>query len=354
MKPSSPRLLSIFASSFLVLSAIPSTSRAEDRPERDVRIVYVQGDVRLSRGDGKRIDLDKGWEEAQSGALAEQGYALSTGDGRAEIDFENSSSVFLAENSLLLFNEISAAGKRFVTRMTLATGTATLSLHPVAYEYFYLDTPTDRLSVSPPDDFDVRIGAYLDATAFTPQADKGDTVGRPYLPDLYIAKGYTAFFRGGEVIDFPDLNRTPSFAHSDAANSARFFNPEARSSAFGEVGLLPLTPAGFVVQPASSSPRPPQEWFPVPAAIMSRASAAVASLAPTEWDTWVSTRMNERTAEMAAALKASGLSSPIPGLSALYAHGNFFHCEPYGTCWEPNESSQPAPKFAPEQEREQQ
>src|SRR5277367_447964 len=125
MKPSSPRLLSIFASSFLVLSAIPSTSRAEDRPERDVRIVYVQGDVRLSRGDGKRIDLDKGWEEAQSGALAEQGYALSTGDGRAEIDFENSSSVFLAENSLLLFNEISAAGKRFVTRMTLATGTAT-------------------------------------------------------------------------------------------------------------------------------------------------------------------------------------------------------------------------------------
>jgi hypothetical protein len=345
MKPFPPRFLPIFASSILVLSAIPSSSRAEVRPEREVRIACVQGDVRLSRGDGKHIDLDKAWEEAQSGDLAEQGYALSTGNGRAEIDFENGSSVFLAENSLLLFKEISAPGKRYVTRMTLATGTATFSLHPVAYEHFYLDTPTDTLTISPTDYFYVRIGAYLDATAFTPQAAEGDTIGRPYLPDLYIAKGHTAYFRGGELIEYPDLNRTPSSAHADEANSTGSFSSETHSSAFGEVGLLPLTPAGFALQPASPSPRAPQEWIPVPAAIMSQASAARASRAPTEWDNWVSTRMNERTDEMAAALKASGLSSPIPDLADLNSHGTFFPCEPYGTCWEPTEPTEPTPQL---------
>src|SRR5215472_12408095 len=51
-------------------------------------------------------------------------------------------------------------------------------------------------------------------------------------------------------------------------------------------------------------------------------------------DAWVSGRQTHRNAVTAAALKASGLSSPIPGLADLYKHGTFFSCEPYGTCWE--------------------
>ncbi len=54
-----------------------------------------------------------------------------------------------------------------------------------------------------------------------------------------------------------------------------------------------------------------------------------------EWDDWVSARVNERVAATNAALQASGLTSPILGLADLYEQGNFFPCEPYGTCWEP-------------------
>jgi hypothetical protein len=34
-------------------------------------------------------------------------------------------------------------------------------------------------------------------------------------------------------------------------------------------------------------------------------------------------------------MKASGLTSPIPGLADLEGQGTFFKCAPYGTCWEP-------------------
>jgi hypothetical protein len=32
-------------------------------------------------------------------------------------------------------------------------------------------------------------------------------------------------------------------------------------------------------------------------------------------------------------MKASGLTSPIPGLADMDGQGTFFKCPPYGTCW---------------------
>ena len=40
-------------------------------------------------------------------------------------------------------------------------------------------------------------------------------------------------------------------------------------------------------------------------------------------------------------MKASGLTSPIPGLAELKGQGTFFDCAPYGTCWEPKSSQRP-------------
>jgi hypothetical protein len=54
--------------------------------------------------------------------------------------------------------------------------------------------------------------------------------------------------------------------------------------------------------------------------------------------------VNQRSAAMEAMMKASGLTQPIPGLAEMDGQGNFFDCEPYGTCWEPNDA------FAREQE----
>src|SRR5271165_405147 len=101
----SPRFFTFFALFLLLLSTTPLAFASDDRNEREVRLTLIQGDVRLSRGNGNHNDLNKPWEEAQPGELIQTGFALATADGRAEISFEDGSAVYLAENSLLLFAE---------------------------------------------------------------------------------------------------------------------------------------------------------------------------------------------------------------------------------------------------------
>ena len=107
----------------------PVALASHNSGDREVRIVTVSGDVRLSPGDGKRPDLNRPWELAQRGDLVEQGASIATVDGRAEIEFEDGSTAYLAEKSLLSFSEISSGNKR-ITRMSLVTGSATFSLRP--------------------------------------------------------------------------------------------------------------------------------------------------------------------------------------------------------------------------------
>jgi len=71
MKIAPGRLFSLFAASTLLLCSTPSTLFAsEDTAVREVRLSWVQGDVRLSRGNGKYTDLNKPWEQAQGGDTA--------------------------------------------------------------------------------------------------------------------------------------------------------------------------------------------------------------------------------------------------------------------------------------------
>ncbi len=67
-----------------------------------------------------------------------------------------------------------------------------------------------------------------------------------------------------------------------------------------------------------------------------------------DWDDWTAKRVAAESVANAAAMKASGLTAPIPGLAEMDGQGTFFACAPYGTCWEPtngwggHDSSQPA------------
>ena len=74
----------LVASPFFVslASGAPASPESSDR---DVRVAFVQGDVRLSRGHHNHPDLKQPWESAQPGEAIEQGFALATGNGRAEI-----------------------------------------------------------------------------------------------------------------------------------------------------------------------------------------------------------------------------------------------------------------------------
>jgi hypothetical protein len=206
VKLPSPRYFLFLVFSILLPSWTPSATGSDGRNERRVRVAYVEGDVRLSRGTGKRVDLKKSWQQAQAGEPVEQGFALATRDGRTEVEFEDGSAVYLAENSLLLFRELSAPRERNLTRMTLPAGTATFSLQPVEGEDFFIQTPTDTLQISAPETFYSRVDAYLDATAITVQADKGETLKRINDANIQIAKGQTVFLQNGETIELPGAN----------------------------------------------------------------------------------------------------------------------------------------------------
>jgi hypothetical protein len=324
MKKLQGRFFSLLAVSILFLCSTPQVYASDDGDAREVRITSVQGDVRLSHGDGKHTNLDKSWEQAHGGELLEQGFAIATESGRAEIEFENGSTVYLAENSLLLFTELSAPRDRIVSRMSLPTGTASFALQPLTSESFFIETPTDKIEVSGPDTFFARMDAYLDATAITPQGEKGEAMVREGLPKLYIAKGETQFFQGGQSIQVAGPAQTASSENQTDWLSLRLSSIQAAALVLRESGIGPIVPGGLILQ-----------GLPFQAIDELPHSATERSASEGDWDRWVSSQVREKAAAMAAALKASGLSSSISGLNDLYRHGTFFQCAPYGTCWEP-------------------
>ncbi len=135
-----------------------------------VRISYLQGDVRFNQGAGYNPDLRKQWSAAASGMPIDANFALATGkDGRAEIEFQGGSVIYLAENSVLLFDNLESWRNIPMTQVQLVPGTATLAAHMTPSERFELDTTGYFLHVSPGDSPFMRIDSYLDGMAMTPQ-----------------------------------------------------------------------------------------------------------------------------------------------------------------------------------------
>ena len=227
-----------------------------------VRIRYVEGDVRITRGEENEKPAGATWEKAVADLPLETGFSLVTGAGRAEIEFEDASMLYLGENSVLTLNDLHTTAGVPYSELGLLAGTVSVNLHPyIPGELFILKTPTDDLSLKYPDVTEARVSSYLDGMAVTPNAG---TVLR--LPGITLVNGQTLYFRDGHLID---------------------------SAGSGDAGAF------------------------------------------AEWDTWVADRIAQRTAAMAAVMKASGLKEPIPGLADMKGQGTFFACAPYGTCWEP-------------------
>src|SRR5579875_1667440 len=92
------RYLAILVVSGLLASTI-QIAHADVSPEDEnsncpqiVRLSYVEGDVRITRGklaekqDAKLTGASTGWEQAVANLPIESGYSIVTGTGRAEIE----------------------------------------------------------------------------------------------------------------------------------------------------------------------------------------------------------------------------------------------------------------------------
>jgi len=155
-----------------------------------VRISYVEGDVRIQRGEPTGKASIGTWERAVADLPLETGFSLVTGAGKAEIEFENASTLYLGENSVLTFNDMHATAGIPYTELALLSGTVSLHIHPyVAGERFVLHTPVNDVISRFPDKTYARVESFTDAMTITPLA--GGELHIPGLPRGEIFPGRT-------------------------------------------------------------------------------------------------------------------------------------------------------------------
>jgi hypothetical protein len=295
----------IAAPAHAVSSDNPAQTPANPGPpqtyDQIVRLSLVQGDVRVSRGKDAEHATREEWGQAAVNLPLESGFSLVTGTGRAEIEFEDASTVFLSENSVLVFDELTSTGGIPRTVMTLVSGSATVHIQPqFAGEEFTLHTPAGVLSDRYGDHSFVRVDSYLDAMTIAPQGDQGLRV------------------KGLAVSSLDDMIIDPNGGLIHRTNSA---------------GSSLITKGEAITYYKDHSLAPK----------VSPDSGAFA-----DWDDWTAKRVAAESAATLATMNAAGLTAPIPGLAELDGKGTFFACAPYGTCWEPtngwgdHDSSQPA------------
>jgi hypothetical protein len=179
-----------------------------------VRISYVEGDVRIARGEQDAKPAGATWEKAVADLPLETGFSLVTGEGRAVVEFEDASTLYLAENSVLTFNDLHTTSGIPHSELALLTGTATLHLRPeVAGESYILKTPTDELATSFPHKSYWRVTSYEDAMAITAQKD--GVFHLQAFGDEKLLAGQTAFYRGGLRVNAAAAESESSFAGWD-------------------------------------------------------------------------------------------------------------------------------------------
>jgi uncharacterized membrane protein YgcG len=261
-----------FAVSDQAVQSQSSKQQSEQTYAQVVRLSYVQGDVRIARGKASKEASGSDWESAVTGLPIETGFNLVTGQGRAEIEFEDASTVYLADNSVLSFNDLHTTDGVPYTNIALLTGTATLHVQH-SPDTFVLLTPTARVTPSRVHNSYFRITSYADGNAIAARANMAISLPDTAGPTMDKAGSGTLYYRGDTRVAAPD--------GSDA-------------------------------------------------------------IALAAWDQWVDQRVAARTAATHAVMVQAGLTTPIPGLADLNDKGTFFSCEPYGTCWEPKDSAEPA------------
>jgi hypothetical protein len=178
------------------------------------RISYVEGDVRILRGQQNEMISGAAWEKAVADLPLETGFDLATGAGRAEIELEDASTFYLGENSVLTFNDLHTTAGAPYTEIALLTGTASFHIRPyMAGQELIVKTPTNEFTVRYPDESYFRVTSYLDATAVASQS--GEDLHLEGVKGDTVPGGQTVFYRDGRPLDSAAYGSQGAFADWD-------------------------------------------------------------------------------------------------------------------------------------------
>ena len=179
-----------------------------------VRISYVEGDVRIARGEQNEKPAGAAWEQAVADLPLETGFSLVTGNGRAEIELEDASTMYLGENSVLIFNDLHTIRGIPDTEVALLSGTLSLAIKPYIYgEQLIVNTPTDSIAVNYPLRAFVRVNSYIDGTRLTSQDSEG--LHFPELAPKQTGKLQTMTLRDGHLLEANGPDDPGAFAEFD-------------------------------------------------------------------------------------------------------------------------------------------
>lgn len=119
--------LGLFSAGLLVSASADETGLSY---ARIVRLSVVRGDVQIARaGTGK-------WEPAALNMPLQQGFAVGTNEGMAEIEMEHGSMIWVAPDSVLQFTELALSDGGQITKVAMTNGTATFDASLNAHDVF--------------------------------------------------------------------------------------------------------------------------------------------------------------------------------------------------------------------------
>lgn len=126
----------------LALMAATGAVRASDLSyARIVRISLVNGDVQVSRS-------GHSWEPAAQNMPVMQGVTIGTNDGYAEVQFEDGSTAWISQNTLVQFTELALEDGHRISKLTLGEGTVSLITEMRRGDAFTVSTSTQTIAVT--------------------------------------------------------------------------------------------------------------------------------------------------------------------------------------------------------------
>jgi hypothetical protein len=203
-----------------------------------VRVSLVEGDVRVSRGKAGQKATGAAWEKAAVDLPLEAGFSLVTGaDGRAEIEFEDASTAYLAENSVLVFNDLSSTNGLPRTDLGLLSGTMTIDVKLMGPgEWFSVKTPTDGFTVRYPYKAYLRVNSYLDGMSLT--AMRSTMLHMNVVQPVNAQQGETFTFHSGQRMPADKAVDNSQFAAwDDWVSKHAAERDEAMQAAMKDAGL---------------------------------------------------------------------------------------------------------------------
>jgi hypothetical protein len=208
--------LALMAVGFMALA---QPGKAQDYSNiRIVRLSFVEGTVQYQRP-------GQDWEDARLNLPIQEGFAIRTADGYAEVEFEDSLTLHLATNAEVDFTVLSLQNGGRITKLTVPQGTAIISAKLKREDAVSVATPNLNLNVPRNGRFRVDIsstGSWVTALHGKAEVESGSGVAS------LVSTGHTLHLDAGgsgsvEVAGNPpqdDFDKWVSH-REDAVNAAR-------------------------------------------------------------------------------------------------------------------------------------